>query len=466
MTDLLNFIPVRRETAAMIRARLQSDLNAGKDPNSQSYYDTGDGTVTGDLLQTIALELERAWDTAATDVVAAGFPSTAWGDYLDEHGIGLGIPRHGAIRATGALTFTGDDGIIIASGTEVATEQEDADDEPVVIRTTESGTIASGTLTLEAEAAEAGTDGNILTGAATQILSPIDAEVQPDVGNADAFSGGTDVETDEAYSTRLVLENSAAQGGGSIADYKRWALGYEGVGGVRVVPLWLGPGTVRLVITDTENNPSSATVVEALQNYLDPPSATGTLSVLETLPGDGVLTIDEDTAPFSDTGRLIVGENLIEYTAKTTNTFTGCTGGSGTVPGGTKVTQSGQGQAQAPVGHIVTVDTPVALPVTVAATIELDDGYSLDGSGGTIGVEEDIEQSLRDYIDELPPGGDDPPGSEVPPGSGVVIYNKILSRFFQVEGVYDISSVTLNAATVDLDVDPLEVPGLTTLTLS
>lgn len=470
MTDILNFLPVRRETAAMIRARMESDLNAGKDPEDQAFYDTQDGSVTGDLLQCVALEMERLWDVAATDVVAASFVSTSWGDYLDEHGVTLGVERKDAVRATGELTFSGTAGIMIATGVEAATEQSDPEDDPVVVRTTESGTIPDdgggiGELTLAAVAAEAGSDGNIPQDSAVVILSPLDADVQPDVINNAAFSGGSDVESDESYRIRLMLEYSAARGGGSVDDYRRWALGYEGVGYVRVVPLWLGAGTVRVVITDSDNNPSSDAVVDGLQAYLDPASASTLLSAGHTLP-DATIDVDSTTG-FAEAGRLLIdGDQLVTYTAKTGTQFTGCSGGTGVIADNAVVLQQGNGVGQAPVGHMVTVATPATLGVTIAATLELDDGYSLDGAGGTISVEADVTQALTDYVDSLPPGGEDPPGAEVPAGSGFVLLNRVQSRFFQVEGVYDVTALTLNAVAADLDVAPLQVPAITTITLS
>lgn len=465
MTDILNFLPVRQETAAMIRARMEADLNAGKAPDDQAFYDTQDGSVTGDLLQCIALEMERLWDVAATDVVAASFVSAAWGDYLDEHGTGIGVPRKDAVRATGSLTFTGDNGTLIAVGTEVSTEQADPEEDAISLITTESGTIADGTLTVAAQAVEPGAAGNIPTGAATILLSPIDAATQPTVTNDDAFTGGSDVETDESYRNRLILENSSTQGGGSVDDYRRWALGYPGVGFVRVVPLWLGAGTVRVVVTDSENNACSPAIVEGLQAQLDPFTASTLLSGSHTLPDATIEVVS--TTGFAEAGRLLIdGDQLIEYTGKTATEFTGCSGGTGTISDEATVVQQGDGRGFAPIGHMVTVATPAPLSVDIEATLTLDDGYSLDGDSGTLAVRSSVEEALREYVNALPPGGEDPPGAEVPAGSGFVLLNRVKATFFAVEGVYDVGTVEVNTAAADLAVGPLQVPELGTVTLT
>lgn len=469
MSDLLNFLPVRKETVASIRARLETDINAGKDPEDQSFWDTMDGTPTADVLMTCALEFERLWDVATTDIPASAFVSSAWGEYLDRFGDELQIERKDAVKATGELTFTGTDGTVIPAGTQVSTEAANIEDEPVVVVTTETGEIGdviSGEVTLPAEALEAGTDGNISAGAAVFLLTPITADTLPSVENTAPFLSGADVESDEAYRDRLLVAYSASRGGGSMDDYRAWALGYDGVGNVRVVPLWLGPGTVRLVITDPENNAASNEVVNGLQAHLDPFSASGTLNGSHTLP-DTTIDINESTASFAETGRLLIGENIVTYTGKVSNGFTGCSGGTGTIDDDTPVIQSGEGRGIAPIGAMVTVATTVPLAITVEAELEFEQGYGLDSAEGVIGLRSQIEAAVvTEYIDALPPGGEDPPGLETPPGSGFVIYNRVLSRFFQVEGVYNVTDLEINSGTVDVAVDPLEVPSVTTFTLT
>lgn len=462
MADVLNFLPLRVETVDDIRARIDADVNAGLDPDDEAWIDTTEGSFYYDITQALILELERLWDFAATDVVAASLVEYAWGDYLDDHGATVGVPRKEAVAATGEVTFTGTDDVLIPIGTEVATVQTDPDEEPIAYVTTDSGVIAGGSVTLPVQAVEEGTAGNVPAAAVELLLSPV--ENISEVTNAEAITGGADPETDEAYRERLRLANTAAQGGGSIADYERWALGWPGVGNVRVVPLWNGPGTVRVIVTDEDNNPVSAAIKEGLQDYLDPYSAETELDGGVTLPNATITVLD--TTGFAASGRIYVGSQLVEYTGKTATTFTGCTGGSGSIPDGTAVIQHGEGRGQAPVGHIVTVDTPATLTVDISATVTPRDGYSIDGAGGTIALDAEIEAVLRDYVDNLPPGGEDPPGSESPVGSGFVLLQRVEGRIVQVAGVYNISDVEINGVADDLAVGALQVPALGTVTLS
>lgn len=459
MPDLIDFLPLRSETADTIRARIDADANAGVDPDSPQFLDLTPGGFYYDITQALVLEIERLWDFAANDVVAAQFVSTAWGPYLDIQGETVSLERIDAVVATGELTFSGADGIMIAIGTQVSTIQTDPEVDPVTFQTTEAGVIAGGTLTLAAEAVDPGTTGNAASGAASLLLTSVAGD--PTVSNTNAFTGGTDVESDEAYQARLELEYSTPQGAGSVEDYERWALAYPGIGHVAVVPEWNGPGTVRVIATDTENNPISTTVRDAFQTKLDPFSAETTSTGSQTLP-TGTLNV-VSTAGFSASGRVVVNRTeVVTYTGLTGTSFTGCTGGTGSVPAATSVVQQGEGRGIAPIGAIATVDTPTTLTVTIAATVAYSDGYNADGTGGAVALQSDIEQALSDYIDAIAPGGDvDAPGD-----AGFVKLNKTLSRFFSVTGVYDITVLTINGSAADLAVGALQVPALGTVTLS
>lgn len=461
MADLSDFVPVRVEDLDTIIARIDADLNAGVDPEDDAFIDTTPGTFYADLRTAFALEIERLWDVATADTVAASLVDYAWGDYLDAHGATLSLTRLDAVQATGEVTFTGDNGTIIGVGTEVSTVQVSAEEDPQSFLTTESGTISGGTLTLAVQAAEAGAAGNVASGAVELVLSPISGISA--VTNADAITGGSDIESDEAFRERIKLAWSAAQGSGSVADYERWALGYPGVGYVRVTPLWNGAGTVRVVVTDVENNQVSDVVKDGLQDLLDPYDAETKTSGSHTNPT--TLTVD-DTTGFADSGSLYVGSDLGAYTGKTSTTFTGVTGISGSIADDTPVVQHGSGNGLAPVGALVTVDTASTVTVTVAATLTLEDGYSLDGASGTIGVGDEVERIITAYIDGLPPGGVGTPGAN--DGSGKVLLNRIASLILRVPGVYDLdlSTLDLDGANTDFAVSALEVPQTGTITLT
>lgn len=398
MADFLSFVPLVRETIESIRARLNADTNAGVAPTEEGYYDTTEGSAVYDLTQGPALEAERLWDFLSTEVVAAMFVQSAWGQYLDEHGAMLGVDRKDEVLATGAVTFFGIDGTPIPTGTEVGQAATDPDADPVTFVTTESGwvgdpddplapvTYASpGEITLPVRAAEPGPSGNVPPGAVVILLTGIDNVSA--VVNATNISGGADVESDEAYQNRLLLEWRAPGAAGNVADYRKWALAYPGVGDVTVTPVWDGPNTVRLVVTDPDGNPVSGITRDGLKQLLDP------------------------------------------------------------------VGLDGQGYGLAPVGAFVTVDTVTTFTVPISAQARFEDGYSLDGVGGTIALRDAIQEAIIEYVDGLHPGED-------------VIRAKVESLFFRIAGIRDVQNVLINSVSSNFDVADTQVASTNALSIT
>jgi uncharacterized phage protein gp47/JayE len=117
---------------------------------------------------------------------------------------------------------------------------------------------------------------------------------------------------------------------------------------------------------------------------------------------------------------------------------------------------AGAGKGRAPIGHAVTVQTPTVVNINVVATVAFKDGYSLDGTGsGPVALRARITQAVQDYLTSLEPGED-------------VIYNHVLASFFQVEGVLNVSGLTVNGGTSNIAIDPAvpQVAVPNTITLS
>jgi uncharacterized phage protein gp47/JayE len=451
MPDLISFMPVVSETLDRIRARLNADANAGLSPQDAAYLDTTPGGFWYDLTQAPALEIARLWD-ALNEMAASCFVAYAWGVYLDEHGVTIGVDRKGAVTATGYIEFTGDVGTVVPAGVQVATEQVDPNVDPVTFQTTVGNVIPTGgVLALPVEAMTLGSAGNVAAGSVTVLLSPIDGVAA--ITNIDPITGGADVETDELYRNRLILAFTGAHGAGTVADYVEWALAFPGIGYVMVEPLWNGAGTVRVIVTDQQNNTVSQQVVDALQGLLDP-FAVETLSTgTNTFPTAQVNV--QSTSGFMAAGDAMIGMTKFSYSGLTPTAFTGVSNYTGTqsYPAGSYVTQSGLGHGLAPIGAIVTVATPQILTVAVACNVIEETGYTLDGAGGTIPLADDIAAAVADYIGGLRPGDD-------------VIVNAVNARIMDVEGVHDVSGTTLNGIAANLSVGSLQVaePGLVTLT--
>ena len=81
---------------------------------------------------------------------------------------------------------------------------------------------------------------------------------------------GENEEDTEVFRQRYFDSLTADAYGGNVADYKAKIRGLQGVGGVKVYPAWNGGGTVRCVIIDSEFGVPSTTLVDTVQEIIDP----------------------------------------------------------------------------------------------------------------------------------------------------------------------------------------------------
>ena len=183
-----------------------------------------------------ALEAQAEW------VLGQSFPQTAAGVYLDRHGAMRGIVRQAPSRATGQLTFrlsnaqTG--AVSVETGTVCMTEGA------IRFRTTEDGTIPAGetSVTVAAEAVEAGSSGNVGAGT-VHVLTACPVAVTA-VTNEKAFTGGLSEETDEELRQRILDNFQRLPNGANAAWYELTACRHEGVAAAKAVGKARGAGTL------------------------------------------------------------------------------------------------------------------------------------------------------------------------------------------------------------------------------
>lgn len=85
----------------------------------------------------------------------------------------------------------------------------------------------------------------------------------------DKAEGGTDAETDASLVARYYdfLRNPGTSG--NAAHYRQWAREVDGVGDVQVMPLWGGPGTVKVLLVSPNNQPVDNTVVSNCAAHIE-----------------------------------------------------------------------------------------------------------------------------------------------------------------------------------------------------
>lgn len=192
---------------------------------------------------------------ALDDCMEESFADTASRPYLKRLAAIRGLSPRPAVHAVVLAEFTPDT-VEVLPGTLFTSEKG-------AYRVTEKA--ADGIYRLRCE--EAGEAGNAYLGEIipADYIPGLEAAVITDI-----FIYGEEEEDTEAFRQRYLNSFQANAFGGNLADYKNKALSMEGVGAVKVVPVWKGPGTVRLVILDTKCRRAPQGLVEKIQNLFDP----------------------------------------------------------------------------------------------------------------------------------------------------------------------------------------------------
>lgn len=86
---------------------------------------------------------------------------------------------------------------------------------------------------------------------------------------------GEEEETTENFRTRYLNSFDNQAFGGNIADYKQKVNAIEGVGGVKVYPVWNGGGTVKIVFCTSEFKPPTEEFIQQVQTKIDPEQNNG-----------------------------------------------------------------------------------------------------------------------------------------------------------------------------------------------
>lgn len=81
---------------------------------------------------------------------------------------------------------------------------------------------------------------------------------------------GEDEEDTEDFRERYFETIKSIAYGGNIDDYRKKVKAIDGVGLVKVIPVWNGGGTVKLIITDSEFKEPTSELISKVQEIIDP----------------------------------------------------------------------------------------------------------------------------------------------------------------------------------------------------
>lgn len=221
--------------------------------------DTREGSFTNDMISAIAYEI---WNTyqSLDAIIPIAFVDETSGEYIDKRCAEYGIKRKPGTVASTTLTLSGTDGTLITKGKVFMTEEglEYLTDDDVII--------VEGTAIVDATASGIGEDYNVPEGAIIRQFSNLSG--LSSVTSTEA-TGGTNPETDVALVKRLYDHLQKPATSGNAAHYRQWALEVPGCGDAKVFPLWDGPGTVKVVIIDSNKHPATETLVASVAEHIE-----------------------------------------------------------------------------------------------------------------------------------------------------------------------------------------------------
>lgn len=209
---------------------------------------------------------------------------------------------------------------------------------------------------------------------------------------------GEEEESDDSLRKRFLANLMKTAFGGNIAQYRQWAKEIPGIGGVQVYPVWAGGGTVKLSIIDTDYNSCSSEFCQTILEKFDPENSGG---------------------------------------------------------------ETGLGLGIAPIGHKVTVSTPLPRTINVSGKITLLPGYKLEI------LMPDIKAALENYLLSLREAWEN---SDDENNYSVTVYlGRINFTILNVKGVSSAYELKLNETDTDIKLTETsslqEIPVLGTVSL-
>lgn len=245
-------------TRCLSRITKINELKGSKNSNdkrkeSKNIIDTREGSIIWDALMPAALELETLY-CELDELYKNAFADTANWDYLVRIGAERGISPYEASYAMikgefseevkkGTLFTIGKLGYVVSSDC------------------VKNGSLYEAYLLAE----KPGTQYNISSGKLNSDYYNLEIARIKELARP-----AREKETLEEFRTRYFKEIRKKNFGGNIEDYERWTLGLDGVGAVKVFPIWQGGGTVKVVITGSDGLSPSSKLIDDVQTALDP----------------------------------------------------------------------------------------------------------------------------------------------------------------------------------------------------
>lgn len=224
-----------------------------------SDYDKREGGVIYDCIEPSILELEQVYIALDGTIEKMNIEALIGDELAQRIYQRTGMSRKPATYAAGQVKVTGTGTVNTGDLFQTESGIQFRATENIVIN--ESGTVAI-------QAIIAGAEGNVP--ANTIKYMPVSIPGITSIINQEPTEGGFDEEADEELLQRYYERIKTPPTSGNKSQYKMWAKEVTGVGDAKVIPIWNGNNTVKVVLIDANKEPASADVVSKVQNYIDP----------------------------------------------------------------------------------------------------------------------------------------------------------------------------------------------------
>ena len=244
----------------MYKAREQEEILRELRDESESPLASVEGTFEYDVLSANSMEFAKI-EVELEQAYKAGFADTAAevdSVYLTMRAKEYGVIRKEATYAHGEVTVTGRG--TVPAGSIFAT--------PLGVRfTANEETNIDGEGNVAVTAIEIGAAGNVA--AETVINIPMSIPGITSVINSEEMHDGYDEESDDDLLLRYLLKVRTPATSGNRYHYIQWALEVEGVGNADCIPIWNGPGTVKVIIVDSNQHEASEELCQKVWEHVE-----------------------------------------------------------------------------------------------------------------------------------------------------------------------------------------------------
>lgn len=235
-----------------------------------------------------------------------------FGNRLDKWVAMFGMVRKSGGKSTGIVKVTADEDTLVPSGTELyapATFNVSFITIQDVIATV-SGTDVAVVAVFE------GADGNVSSNSISGVVGNLEGIVS--VTNPIETVNGFDEESDEELGSRYINYMRRPAASGNANDYYQWATSVAGIQDALVIPVWNGPGTVKVKLLNSEHRAPSQLKIQEVVDYIElnrPIDANaitveGADEILINVSAD--VTVTSDIQAITDDFKLVLTQHLNE----------------------------------------------------------------------------------------------------------------------------------------------------------